>query len=247
MSKNKYIYLLGVLFLIISIVKYILFPAVLPPEYFTFEMLGLFSVLGLIFYVARAYLPKSMCVSEELETQNENLIKDNTRLKERILELEAEEDESLSKQSNKQQLLASLDSIWLNKAEAEDLGKELFNLIKQQFELVAGIIYKKSDNGSFTLSHQYGLDKDWVVGEVNVGEGIHGQSIKEGKASEITDVPEDYLEASSGTGSAKPGYIYILPLLDVDNESLLIEIASFKELGLHLIWNEFLVSKNKMD
>ena len=86
----------------------------------------------------------------------------------------------------------------------------------------------------------YGLDEEWNVDKLVVGEGVHGQAVIEKRAIEITDIPEDYLEASSGSGAAQPAFIYLLPFIKEEGKGLLIEVASFKKLGLDIIWNEFL-------
>lgn len=62
-----------------------------------------------------------------------------------------------------------------------------------------------------------------------VGEGLAGQSIMEKDSIYLKNVPEDYLQITSGLGEATPRNIFITPLLI--NESVLgvIELASFSE------------------
>lgn len=243
MSKNKYIYLLGGFFLIISIVKYIFVPVILPPIYFTFEMLGLATVLSLVFYVSRMYLLKTLCNSDELAAENKKLIKENVRLIDRIDELESDENELRDFNSDKERLLAAMESVIADTTDQKDLSLELFSLLKDQFELVAGVVYtQSSEKDNYKVIHRYALDEEWTIEDVEKGEGIHGQAIQEGHATEVTDIPEDYFEAASGIGSAQPGFIYLLPL---NTNNILIEVASFKGLGLHHMWNEFLESNNK--
>lgn len=248
MSKNKYIFLLGTLFLLVSLVKYLFIPALLPPVYFTFEMIGFLSILGLIFYITRNYLPKSLCETQNLERKLKVLEKDNIHLKERIQELVIDSEEQQNLKNEKERLLKTMQEAWSKRTEISEVGVIFFKLMKAQFELVSGIVYKsKEDSNDFSAYHHYALDEDWVLADVSKGDGIHGQALADNIAIEITDIPEDYIDASSGTGSAKPAFIYILPLLQNGNEGVLIEVASFKALALHAIWNEFLESINKMN
>ncbi len=68
---------------------------------------------------------------------------------------------------------------------------------------------------------------------IEIGEGLIGNCYLEKKPIHLTRVPDDYLEISSGLGSAMPACLYIAPLIN-DNEVLgFIEIASFVSFEEH--------------
>ncbi len=240
MSKGKLIYWFGILFLIVTLVKYLYVPTVFPPVYFTFEVLGVFVVLAMLFYTKTYKIHKKDCHQEEFEKQVLLLKEENKQLRVRIEELESEENEERTFASIKELLVAELVEK-LNSASKDELATQMFSLIKKHFELVGGIVYAKGHpEADYQVIKHFGFDDEVPIPPVVMGEGLHGQVIKDKRAKEIDEVPEEYLEVSSGTGSTQPTYIYFLPLVDVDGNDIFIEIASFKKLGMDIIWNEFL-------
>jgi PAS domain S-box-containing protein len=64
---------------------------------------------------------------------------------------------------------------------------------------------------------------------IEIGEGLLGSCYYEKQPIYLKEIPEDYLEITSGLGQSNPRCLYILPLL-TDNVILgMIEIASFNE------------------
>lgn len=94
----------------------------------------------------------------------------------------------------------------------------LFNLIEEEEEKYLKLI------STYAWDREKFLEK-----RVEVGEGLIGSVAVDKFTVYMTDVPEDYIEIKSGTGSANPRSILITPL-KVDNEILgVLEIASFNE------------------
>jgi len=61
----------------------------------------------------------------------------------------------------------------------------------------------------------------------SLGEGLVGQAAREKKQILVQDVPDDYIEISSGLGAAPPRNIVILPILFEGELKAVIELASF--------------------
>ncbi|GAB4340808.1 MAG: hypothetical protein OHK0038_20380 [Flammeovirgaceae bacterium] len=66
--------------------------------------------------------------------------------------------------------------------------------------------------------------------KVYIGEGILGQMIIEPETIYMSELPEDYIEISSGMGGAKPNCLLVVPLKSNNTFVGVIEVASFKTL-----------------
>ncbi|QCK15261.1 GAF domain-containing protein [Mangrovivirga cuniculi] len=90
------------------------------------------------------------------------------------------------------------------------------------------------DNLFLELVSAYAFDRrKYLNKNIQIGEGLVGQSYLEKKPIYLTDVPDEYVNIKSGLGDATPRCVYIMPL--VENEMVLgvLEIASFKVLPDH--------------
>src|SRR3982751_1255377 len=62
----------------------------------------------------------------------------------------------------------------------------------------------------------------------SLGEGLVGQCGIEKKVILVDDVPEDYVQISSGLGKARPRHITVLPILFEGHLKAVIDLASFQ-------------------
>ncbi len=77
-------------------------------------------------------------------------------------------------------------------------------------------------------SYAYSKRKN-VSDRFKLGEGLIGQCALEKKPILLTQIPDDYIQISSGLGEASPKNITVLPVLYEENLMGVFEIASFKE------------------
>ena len=62
-----------------------------------------------------------------------------------------------------------------------------------------------------------------------MGEGLVGQCAIEKKRILLTNVPDDYIQITSGLGEAKPLNIMVLPMIFEGEVKAVIELASFTQ------------------
>jgi putative methionine-R-sulfoxide reductase with GAF domain/HAMP domain-containing protein len=81
-------------------------------------------------------------------------------------------------------------------------------------------------------AHAYDQQK-FLKKRIAFGEGMAGAVAKEKKTKLIKNVPDDYIQITSGLGKSNPRNILIVPLMMEDNVLGLLEIASFNEFKPH--------------
>ena len=86
------------------------------------------------------------------------------------------------------------------------------------------------DNIHYELIGAYAYNrKKYLSKQIKPGEGLVGAVAIEKYTVYMTDIPDEYIEVESGTGSANPRSIIIVPLKIAENVLGVIELASFKE------------------
>ncbi|HAA14016.1 MAG TPA: hypothetical protein DCE41_20925 [Cytophagales bacterium] len=79
-------------------------------------------------------------------------------------------------------------------------------------------------------TYAYGRKK-FVKRQISEGEGLVGQVFLEKEPFYMTEVPEKYVNITSGLGEARPRAVFIAPLIDNDEVEGILELASFKVFG----------------
>ncbi|MGN6639000.1 MAG: response regulator, partial [Mucilaginibacter sp.] len=87
-----------------------------------------------------------------------------------------------------------------------------------------------SDEGILKLFAGYAQkNRNHISQELSLSEGLVGQCATEKERIRLTNVPSEYLQISSGIGSATPLDLVILPVLFENNVKAVVELASFEK------------------
>ena len=117
--------------------------------------------------------------------------------------------------------------------------KILASLVKYLEANQGGIFILQGELGQeqyFELVSSYAYDKKkFQERRIEMGEGLVGQCCLEKETIYLTDVPEEYVNITSGLGMANPTSILIVPLKINDNVEGVLELASFKVFDQHEI------------
>ena len=111
---------------------------------------------------------------------------------------------------------------------SEEATKFLAHYLKaQQGSLF--IINDNEENSKFLeLAACYAFDKKkFVTKRIDIGDGLIGQTYLEGEAIVLKEIPDDYIEITSGLGHARPTCLCIIPLKYNEKIEAILELASF--------------------
>ncbi len=75
--------------------------------------------------------------------------------------------------------------------------------------------------------------KKFLNKRVLLGEGLTGQCVLEKQTIYLTDIPNDYVEITSGLGESTPRAVFICPLLVNEKVFGVIELGSFEEIQVY--------------
>jgi PAS domain S-box-containing protein len=126
------------------------------------------------------------------------------------------------------------------RSERENLEELAFKVIKNLVKYInanQGALYlNNSEEGTSVIDMVAAFAYDrrkYINRRIQWGEGLIGTCALEREPIYLTEIPENYMEISSGIGEAQPRSLLIVPL-KLENELFgIIEIASFHELEPH--------------
>lgn len=123
-----------------------------------------------------------------------------------------------------------------------DLNELSYNILSNLIEYVnadlGGVyIITETDGKKFIdLVAAYAYDRrKYLSKRLDWGESLVGRSVQEQKTIFLTEIPEDYINVSSGLGYAHPSCLVLTPLINNDTIFGVIELAALNELETHHI------------
>ena len=127
--------------------------------------------------------------------------------------------------------LSRLTSMSQGETNLQKLVTMLISEISRLIEAGQGVFYVKDveKRGEFILLGSYAYkERKNLSNRFRMGEGLVGQCALEKKSILLTQVPDDYVQISSGLGESKPMTLLVLPILFEDEVVAVIEVATFR-------------------
>jgi CheY-like chemotaxis protein/signal transduction histidine kinase len=130
---------------------------------------------------------------------------------------------------------ARLTELSLGMTDLQKLVKMLISEISKLIEVGQGVFYVKETGknskhfGDFILLGSYAYtERKNTSDRFRLGEGLIGQCALEKKPILLTQVPNEYIQISSGLGEGNPLTIFVMPIIFEEEVVAVIELASFK-------------------
>ncbi|MDX1628744.1 MAG: GAF domain-containing protein [Fulvivirga sp.] len=173
-------------------------------------------------------------MTEEVKKENKNTIAGE--LIEMRDQLKNVKEEDKKRQWITEGVAKFADLIRENKDDFDKLSNEVISYIVNYTESNQGGLYLLNeddpDEPYIELVSCYAYDKHkFVEKRIEMGEGLLGQTFLEGETAILKDLPEDYINITSGVGEALPRNLIIVPIMMDEKCQGVIELATFGEYG----------------
>lgn len=170
----------------------------------------------------------------ESEEQKKELHQQQAEIKETLNELETAraEDEKRNWINNG---IAEIGQILRAESDYEKLYDQLISKLAHYLKANQGglFLYNPNEN-CLELTAMYAYDrKKFLNKKIDIGEGLIGQAFIEKDIIYLTQVPESYVQITSGLGEATPTSLLVAPMLANEKVEAVMELAFFHELEPH--------------
>lgn len=123
-------------------------------------------------------------------------------------------------------------------SDVELFGQKLISQLIEYLDANQGGIYLLNDSDSknpkMSMIATYAFDRQkFLHKEISYGEGFVGQSWQENERIFLTNIPQDYVNITSGLGDANPSCLLVIPLKENDDIFGMLEVASFNVFEPH--------------
>jgi hypothetical protein len=229
----------GVAFLL-GLVKYVFYETGIPSKFLLIELLSFVAFIGLL-YFSDKHVRKAIEEQKEFRSNIKEIKKscatEIEELKNIIEEINKEKSKQMHTLNEVDIISKKISQSVSGISELDKYGAKLLQEIAEYYELGLGLCYFMTQPSSnFNVIATYAVDKNDVVESFETGEGLSGQVAVDQKPMVLNEIDEDYITIESGSGSSKPKYIYLLPIVKNNKTVGLIELATFKPIGIDIHW-----------
>jgi len=199
-------------------------------------MLALFLVMYAFSYRSVQAEEKTGEVLAELRENNERMQGNEKELKDSLEQLTKAQEEERNRQWYTDGM-AKVNEFLRSKRDAEQVYDDILSYLIDYLEANQGGVFVAQDQGTkdrmenlLVLKASYAYDKKkYITKEIIAGESFLGQPYLEGKSYMISDIPDGYIEITSGLGEATPSYLAMVPIMEEESVEGVIELAKFEE------------------
>ncbi|MEM8966382.1 MAG: GAF domain-containing protein, partial [Bacteroidota bacterium] len=169
---------------------------------------------------------------------NEKAKESEQELKESLKQLEEAQEEEKRRQWVAEGLAQTV-SILRENDDLQSMSDRIISHIIRYINANQGGLFIVDEQGGneclrLQACYAYGRKK-FRKKTIAIGEGLLGQTYLEKEYNYLTDIPQDYVDITSGLGKATPRALLIIPLMINEEVEGVLELASLQELKPHEI------------
>jgi CheY-like chemotaxis protein/signal transduction histidine kinase len=125
--------------------------------------------------------------------------------------------------------LVQLDDCLRGISSIEELGRLASSFLAQYCNLPVAVLYSRAETDTYRLAGGFSHESSNPALQVfHSGQGVVGQVAYEQKVMELSNLPAEYLNVTSGLGSATTHSLLLIPLLHADETWGVLELGAFE-------------------
>jgi len=175
---------------------------------------------------------------DQMNSKNSTLHESENELKRKIKEIEESQKEE-TKRNWVTQGISQFNNLLRSDRSAQELYEQIvYDLTKyiEANQCWLFLVNEKDNETALELSACYAYDRHkYLEKTVSPGQGLLGQAFIEQQHIYLEEVPDNYVNITSGLGKALPRCILIMPLMINEKVEGVFEIASFNKMDEHVI------------
>ncbi|MBC8059274.1 MAG: response regulator [Clostridiaceae bacterium] len=124
---------------------------------------------------------------------------------------------------------AELNELIQNEQDIYAISNRIITYISNYVNAQVGALFVKADDNQYKMlgSYAYKRRKN-MSNSISIGEGLVGQVALEKQTIILSNVPQDYIKITSGTGEALPKSLLLTPCFNDNEVKCIIELGSFE-------------------
>lgn len=204
-------------------------------SYASYGFAVMILIMCLLFMQSKNYVSEveNKKLLNDINSKNDEMEQQKTELQNNLNEINA------SRQFEEKQSWASKGIAEMADLLRQEDDKQIYNnlltaIVKYVSANQGGLYLLKEDEAGdkyLELESCYAYERQkFVTKKIEIGQGLIGQCYLEKEPMILKEIPEKYLSITSGLGDATPTFLVIIPLMQDNNISGVLEIALFKEL-----------------
>ncbi|MBL4865476.1 MAG: response regulator [Pseudomonadales bacterium] len=128
-----------------------------------------------------------------------------------------------------QRRLAALNDAIRGEMSTAEIGEQVLQCIAHQTDIIVGVFYTYNGEHISLVSTYAFVYRKGIKTKFELGESLVGQCGLEKKRFVVEKLPEGFMPVSSGTGTATPGRVLLLPLLLNNELKGILELGAFTD------------------